>query len=258
MNIDKYWIWLSKLEGITPKEKLSLIKKYSIENLWSIDKSQAFEVLNDKQKVDEIFKLKNKDNLEKILEYNYKNNIKLVSINNENYPSILKNIYDTPIVLYLKGNEELLQKLGFSLVGARSASEYGKKIAKTFAYMLAKENINIISGLAKGIDTYAHIGAVNANGNTTAVMGSGLDIIYPRENVKLYNNIIENGGLVISEYAVGSKLKPINFPARNRIISGLSYGVLIVEASKKSGSLITADFALEQGKNVYAIPRKHN
>ncbi len=192
MDKNKYWIWLSKLEGITLIEKLNLIKEYGIENLWNIDKEQALKVLKDKTKVEILFNPKNKDNLDKYLEYNYKNNINIISINDKRYPNILKNIYDAPIVLYAKGNTNVLQKTSFAIIGARSASEYGKKIAKTFAYMLAKKNINIVSGLAKGIDTCSHMGALNANRTTIAVVGNGLDIVYPSENTKLYNDIINN------------------------------------------------------------------
>lgn len=169
---------------------------------------------------------------------------------------MLKNIYDFPIVLYAKGNTDLLNTPSFSIVGARSATEYGKKVAITMSYGLAKY-FNIVSGLAKGIDAYSHIGAIKANKNTIAVMGTGFDTIYPKENSNLYERILGENGLIVTEYAYQTKLKPTNFPARNRIISGLSYGVLIIEASKRSGSLITVDYGLEQGKNVYAIPRKY-
>ena len=255
MDINKYWIWISKLEGITVREKLNLVQKYGIENLWDIDKSQAFDILKNNEKVEKFFK--DRENVEKYLEYNYKNNITILSISDKQYPKMLKNIYDPPIVLYARGNIGVLQNPSFAIVGARSATEYGKKTAKSIAYALAAKNINIVSGLAKGIDTYSHTGAINANKTTIAVIGTGLDIIYPKENRKLYIDILEKNGLILTEYVVGTKLKPINFPARNRIISGLSFGVLVVEASKNSGSLITADFALEQGRNVYAIPRKY-
>lgn len=214
MDINTYWIWLSKIEGITPKEKLNLVNKYGIENLWNIDKAQVFEVLGSNEKVETLFEVKNKDNLEKYLEYNYKNNIKIISINDKIYPNILKNIYDAPIVLYAKGNIKNLQKPSFALVGARSASEYGKKIAKTFAYMLAKGNINVVSGLAKGIDCYSHMGALNANGTTIAVIGSGLDIIYPKENVKLYNDIIENRWINCFRICCWNKAKTYEFPSK--------------------------------------------
>ena len=130
-------------------------------------------------------------------------------------------------------------------------------MSKEIAYKLAKENILIVSGLAKGIDASAHTGALLANGKTIAVLGCGVDIPYPVENIEIYKNITENG-LVISEYIVGTKPEARNFPARNRIISGLSKGVLVVEATNKSGSMITVDFALEQGRNVYSIPGNIN
>lgn len=258
MDINKYWIWLSMIDCITPREKLELIEKYNIENLWDLDKSQIFSILKNNEKVELFFENRNKDILEKHLEYIEKNNIKIISIVDEKYPKILKNIYDAPIVLFAKGNLSALKSFGIAMIGARNASEYGARVAKNISYNLSKKGFNIISGLARGIDSYSHIGAINSGGITTAVMGTGLDTIYPKENTKLYKDIIEKNGLIVTEYALGKKIKPINFPERNRIISGLSIGVLVVEASIKSGSLITADFALEQGKNVYAIPRKYN
>lgn len=216
MDKNKYWIWLSKIEGITPLEKLSLIKEYSIENLWSIDKGQAIKVLKDNTKVEILFNPKNKDNLEKYLEYNYKNNISMITITDKRYPNILRNIYDAPVVLYAKGDIKVLQKQNFAVIGARSASEYGKKIAKTFAYMLAKENINIVSGLAKGIDTYSHIGALNAGGTTIAVIGNGLDIIYPAENTKLYSDIINKRRINYFRICYRNKAKTNEFSSKEQ------------------------------------------
>ena len=143
-------------------------------------------------------------------------------------------------------------------MGCREASEYGKKATQYFSYNLAKQNINIISGLAKGIDSFAHIGALQAKGITIAVIGNGLDIFYPKENEKLAKQIIDSGGAIISEYPNGTEPKKEHFPARNRIISGLSNGILVVEAKEKSGSLITADFAMEQGREVFAVPGNIN
>ena len=140
------------------------------------------------------------------------------------------------------------------MIGSRNCSSYGERAAKDFAYNLAKEGICIVSGLAKGIDSFSHIGALNAKGKTIAVLGSGLDNIYPKENIKLVEEIIKNNGLVISEYPLGTKPLKYHFPARNRIISGLSDSVLVVEARKNSGTNITVDFALEQGKDVFVIP----
>lgn len=189
---------------------------------------------------------------------NIENLVKEISIESLKYPNILKQIYDPPKKLYVIGDENLLNDISIAIVGCRDNTEYGKKVAKYFSYNLAKQNICIISGLAKGIDSFAHIGALQAKGKTIAVVGNGLDIVYPKENKRLVQEIIKNGGAIISEYSLGIKPQKQHFPARNRIISGLSNGVLVVEAKEKSGSLITADFAIDQGKEVFAVPGNIN
>ena len=186
------------------------------------------------------------------------NKIKRISMDNINYPEKLKQIYDPPKVLYVLGNEQILNNVSIAIVGCREATEYGKKATLYFSSNLAKQDINIVSGLARGIDSYAHIGALKVKGKTIAVIGSGLDIIYPKENEKLAQEIIKSGGVIISEDPLGTKPEKEHFPARNRIISGLSNGVLVVEAKEKSGSLITADFAMEQGKDVFVVPGNIN
>ena len=178
----------------------------------------------------------------------------MVTIEDKEYPKILKTIYDYPISIYVKGNESILNTPAIGIVGCRESSSYGERVAQYFGYHLAKRNISIISGLAKGIDSQSHIGAIKAGGITIGVMGSGLDIVYPKENQYLYDKIIEENGVIISEYPLGSKPEKMNFPARNRIISGMSKGIIVVEAKKKSGTLITVDFALEQGRDVYVVP----
>lgn len=165
------------------------------------------------------------------------------------------NIFNPPKKLYVMGDETILNEFGLSIVGARRASKYGLEIAKSLAYGLSKKGANIISGMALGIDTAAHKGALIAKGKTIAVLGSGFESIYPKENTKLFWEIVNSGGVVVTEYEPHVTPSPKNFPARNRIISGLSQGVIVAEASEKSGSLITADFALEQGKEVFAVPR---
>lgn len=178
-----------------------------------------------------------------------------ININSKYYPEKLRNIDDPPKELYCLGNLELLNyKTNIAMIGSRNCSNYGERAAKDFAFNLAKEDICIVSGLARGIDSFSHIGALNAKGKTIAVLGSGLDNIYPKENIKLVDDIIKNNGLVISEYPLGTKPLKYHFPARNRIISGLSDSVLVVEARKNSGTNITVDFALEQGKDVFVIP----
>ena len=182
--------------------------------------------------------------------------IQEIYIENNEYPEQLRNIYNPPLKIYILGNKDLLKQKGIAVVGTRDATEYGKKVAFQISKKLSEKGINIISGLALGIDTCAHLGTLYSDsaGKTIAVLGSGLDNIYPKQNINLAKKIIKNGGCIISEYPLGSKPEKLNFPKRNRIISGLSNGVVVVEAGVKSGALITADLALEQGKDVFAIP----
>lgn len=184
--------------------------------------------------------------------------IKVISINDSNYPKLLKQIYDPPKILYAIGDTEILNGINVAIVGCRDASKYGINCSKYFSYNLAKEGINIVSGLANGIDSYAHVGTLEANGKTIAVVGCGLDIVYPKENKILEEQILKNGGVIISEYPLKTKPERRHFPQRNRIISGISKGVIVVEAKEKSGSLITADFAIEQGREVFAVPGNIN
>ncbi len=169
------------------------------------------------------------------------------------YPTLLREIADPPLVLYAKGNPELLSRPSIAVVGARAATIYGKKMAENFAAALARVGLTVTSGLALGIDTCAHQGALAANGATIAVLGCGLDVIYPPQNKKLFA-MIATSGMLLSEYPLGTQPDSFRFPARNRIISGISQGVVVIEAAGRSGSLITAEFALEQGREVFAMP----
>ncbi len=180
--------------------------------------------------------------------------MKVIYQADKNYPEKLQHIYAPPAKLYLLGDENILNKPSIAIIGCRQASDYGKKVAFRFAYELAKQGIVVISGLARGIDTCAHLGAVRANGQTIAVLGSGFGHIYPAENKGLCREIIQRGGAILTEYAPESKPERMHFPARNRLISGLSNGILVVEAKDKSGTLITVDYALDQGKEVFIIP----
>lgn len=208
--------------------------------------------------INNILEKDTKNIVEKHLDYMIKNNIDIITIEDDEYPKLLKHIYDKPVILYIKGNKKILNNKSISIVGCREPSIYGQKAAKYFAYNLAKREINIISGLAKGIDSCSHIGALMANGKTVAVIGNGLDMIYPKENNGLANEIIKKGGAIITEYPLGVKPEKLNFPARNRIISGISKGLIVVEAKAKSGTLITVDFALEQGRDVFVVPGNIN
>ncbi|MDI6785794.1 MAG: DNA-processing protein DprA [bacterium] len=200
-----------------------------------------------------ICKHKNEIDIEKELSKIQKDEVKIITLEDDNYPELLKNIFDPPIVLYVKGEIKKEDEKALAIVGSRLATSYGKRVAYDIAKDLSYRGFNIVSGMARGIDTYAHKGALEAKGRTIAVLGCGLDIIYPPENKKLWEEISENGA-VITEYPYGSLPEKGNFPRRNRIISGFSKGVLVVEAWTKSGSLITANLALEQGREVFAIP----
>lgn len=176
----------------------------------------------------------------------------VMSIAEDRYPSLLKEVPDAPVVLFFQGNPEVCKQC-ISLVGSRKATVYGLRVAENLAMDLARKGICVVSGMARGIDSKAHLGALNANGTTCAVIGSGLDVVYPPENQGLMERIAENG-VVLTEYAPGTMPLPQHFPARNRIISGLSQGLVVVEAGKRSGTLITVDFALEQGRDVFSVP----
>lgn len=179
--------------------------------------------------------------------------VEMVCYGEEQYPSWLTCIHNPPQLLYYRGRIELAQGSCMAIVGSRTATQYGRKIARDFAAQLAGRGLVIVSGLARGIDSQAHQGALEAGGDTISVLGSGINVVYPRENTNLYNEICRQG-LMISEFPWQTPPLPNHFPMRNRIISGLSLGVLVVEARLKSGALITADFALEQGREVFAIP----
>ncbi len=180
-------------------------------------------------------------------------NIKFITYYDHSYPVLLKEIYDPPPFLYVNGNLEILNSPMVAIVGSRLASVYGLKATTRLASELSNFGITIVSGLARGIDTAAHQGAIRAGKKTIAVLGCGIDVIYPRENKKLYEKISEVGAL-ISEFHFGTPPEAQNFPIRNRVISGVSFGVIVVEAAKRSGSLITARLALEQGREVFAVP----
>lgn len=180
--------------------------------------------------------------------------VKLVTIIDDEYPELLKKISYPPIVLYVLGNVDVLKTTSVGIVGTRNPSLYGRAMTKKFAYGLAQRGVCIVSGLALGIDTEAHTATLLGKGQTVAVVGSALDCLYPKDNIELARSIIRSGGAVISEYPFGIYGSRQTFPMRNRIISGLSRGVLVVEAAMNSGSLITAERAMEQNRPVMAIP----
>lgn len=280
----KYWIWLSLIKGLGCVRKNKLLKMYGTpERIYELSKSDLLKIDGiGEETATNIIETKNEKILNYHIKYMKENNIDIIHICEKSYPQILKQIYDAPVSLYIRGNKEILNGENVGIVGCRDCTDYGKKAAKYFGYNLSKEkSINIVSGLAKGVDSYAHWGSVGANievkgdkncgkkysgcekqnidcGKTIAVLGNGLDMIYPKENIELANEIIRNGGAIISEYPCGTKPDKMNFPARNRIISGISQGIIVIEAKEKSGTLITVDFALEQGRDVFVVPGNIN
>jgi DNA processing protein len=180
--------------------------------------------------------------------------VTVISSEDACYPARLKEIYDPPVVLYVRGSAELLIRPGIAMVGTRHPTPYGSGMAERLACDLAAQGLVIISGMARGVDTASHRGAISAKGKTIAVFGTGVDVIYPKENSRLSEQILALGGAFISEFPLGTFAAPQNFPIRNRILSGMSVGVLVVEAAEYSGTRITARCALEQNRDVFAVP----
>jgi len=178
----------------------------------------------------------------------------IISVDDPAYPPRLKEIYDPPLILYIRGNPAMLARPGIAMVGTRHPTPYGTGMAERLACDLASQGLVIISGMARGVDTASHRGAISAKGKTIAVFGTGVDVIYPKENSRLSEQILALGGALISEFPLGTFAAPQNFPIRNRILSGMSVGVLVVEAAEYSGTRITARCALEQNRDVFAVP----
>lgn len=195
----------------------------------------------------------NQKELDKELRLIEKSKARVLTIADKEYPVLLKEIHSGPPVLYVKGEIKGLSGQALAIVGSRLASLYGLQTAEKFAFQLSGLGINIVSGMARGIDTAAHLGALKNKGRTVAVLGSGLNVIYPRENEKLFSKIAASGA-VISEFPMNTPPEKENFPRRNRIISGLALGTIVIEAAARSGALITANFALEQNREVFAVP----
>ncbi|WP_100644177.1 DNA-processing protein DprA [Alteromonas facilis] len=211
------------------------------------------------EQCDILLGLKDQHNVEKALQWHQPEKRQWVITPEDScYPELLSHITTAPLALFVKGNIELLKKPKISIVGSRKPTHYGKRIAFEFAQNLNQYGVCVVSGLALGIDAQAHKGSLGGQGNTIAVLGCGIDVCYPHRNRALFTDIVELGGLLLSEFAPGTAPHKGYFPRRNRIVSGLTFGVLVVEAAVKSGSLITARLALEQNREVFAVPGNIN
>lgn len=249
-----YWLALSRIPGIGPITVRRWLQHFeSVDNLFSAsaDAMQSAEITS---KQINLLKNINWQLIENDLRWLEKNNARLISLDNPAYPALLREIHDPPLVLYAQGNVNLLTQQQLAIVGSRHPTHTGKDLAYQFSKELASEGLVITSGLALGIDAASHQGALIANGKTIAVLGTGLKFIYPGCHHTLAQEIVSKEGLLLSEFPIDTPPKATNFPMRNRVISGLSLGVLVIEAAIRSGSLITARMALEQNREVFAIP----
>jgi len=250
----KYWVGFSKIPGIG-RVRISQLNEHfgSLQDAWKAPENKLKQAGLDSRSIDALLLLRPKISLDAEIEKLARYKVKVLACEDPSYPPRLKQIYDYPPVLYVRGNLLSQDEPCLAVVGTRRPTIYGRQVTEEIVTDLARNRITIVSGLARGIDSIAHRAALDAGGRTVAVFASGLDIVYPAENVKLAQAIMENGAL-LSEYPLGIRPKAENFPLRNRIMSGLSLGVLVVEAGERSGALITAHQAVEQNREVFAIP----
>lgn len=252
MNL--YDLWFSSVR-LSDGLKIKIIKKFKdTQDAW-INLIYSNRHINIDNKIyKKLKKSWDREKLERCAEECYRKRIRSVSFNENTYPYRLKNYGDSPAVLFYKGDiNKLNDGLSVGVVGSRKCSVYGKSISEILGRSGAENGVNVISGMARGIDSHAHKGCLASEGYTCAVLGSGVDVVYPRENFELYGKIAEEG-CIVSEFLPGTGPMAYNFPKRNRIISGLSDVVVVVEAAERSGALITANMAAEQGKTVMAVP----
>lgn len=249
-----HWIWLTKISGVGPKRQRLLLEKFNNpENVYRASLSELLGCNGIGNKTAKTIIEQRSLETAKIMLDNINNlDIKILTLDDELYPLKAKEIKEMPTLLYYKGNL-IENSMGVGIVGARRCSQYGKTIVHDAATYLAKENIPVISGMAKGIDGYAHTSSIKAGGYTLAVLANGLDVCYPPEHIELMEEIVLNGA-VISEYPPGVKPNPRYFPKRNLIISAWSHKILVVEAGRKSGSLITADYGKKYSREVFSVP----
>lgn len=249
-----YWVATSAIPGVGTATFNYLLKHFkTLKKFWEAETHEIQKLKIDIRTREAILAFQKKVDPNVYLATVYERGIKVLSLPDREYPAILRQISDAPPVLYIKGRILPQDDLAIAVVGSRLATPYGKQVTEKLVFDLVRAGLTIVSGIARGIDSVAHSTALEAGGRTIAVLGTGVDLVYPPENKSLAEQIVKNGALV-SEFPLGFTPKASNFPARNRIISGLSLGVLVTEAAIDSGSLITAGQAAEQGREVFAVP----
>src|SRR5271169_3616946 len=252
---DIYWLALRRVHGVGPRTCKLLIEKFGTpEKIFQLSSDEIAAAGVPRNTARSIAEFRDFEPLEKELCELPNIGARLVKWTDNDYPPNLRQIADPPPFLFVRGSAQLTDANCIAIVGARAASDIGRRMANRLGLELAAKGFGVVSGLARGIDGEAHQGALDAHGKTIAVLGCGVDVIYPAEHRKLAEAIIEGGGAIISELPIGTQPLAENFPTRNRILSGLCLGVVIVEAAEKSGSLITARMALEQDRQVFAVP----
>jgi len=251
-----YWVALNNVEGLGPSHFRQLLRYFdSVESAWNADVSDL-KNLNFSEKLIENFRQTRRNlGLETRMARLSKLGVKLLTISSPDYPPLLRQTHDPPPLLYVLGEIRKEDELALAVVGSRKMTSYGREVTESLVQDLSTHGLTIVSGLALGVDACAHQAALSAGGRTIAVLGSGIDKIMPTTNIPLAQRIVKEGrGAVISEFPLGTEPQAFTFPRRNRIISGLSLGVLVIEAAEKSGALITAGLGAEQGRDVFATP----
>jgi len=247
---------LSLLPGFGPKRVKQLLSRFpDAAGIFKLSKTElrSVEGIGEASALT-FLSFDNWGEVDKIIDQTDTLKARILTLADEEYPGLLKQIYDPPILLWYKGNVDALSEPGVAIVGTRNTTGYGRKVARKLSKELSESGLCIFSGLAHGIDAIAHQAAVDTNGKTVAVLGSGINWVYPSENRDLANDIVQKNGVVITEYPPGTKPDAGNFPVRNRIVSGLSYGTLVIESGIQGGSIITAELALDQNREVFAVP----
>jgi DNA processing protein len=250
----RYWLGFNLVTGIGPIRLRALIDFFGdIETAWQAPSSALREARLDRRALRNLIQARKTLDLDREIRKIEEAGVHVLTWESQDYPTLLSQLPDAPPVLFVKGEIVALDEWSVAMVGTRKASAYGREVAYRLGAELARNGVTVVSGMARGVDGVSHQAALDAGGRTIAVLGSGVDVIYPAEHRKLAERIVAQGALV-SDYALGTRPEAMNFPPRNRIISGLSLGTIVVEAGHRSGALITADFALDQGREVFAVP----